>query len=377
MTHWLTHGCFSLLLISGAALAEEAPLDDPAVVKKLLETPLPIVERDKLNPPAAVRFIAALTDANLYCDTAALRNAGYSTGNRPEDKTVLLSLKNLTLATAMDRLVKSIDKPAAPLKWDVENGVIVLSTAADKTWKTLRLSANDSDQDEAFKDDRVIENMSLDDVQLANAMKRLREEGINLYFNWSALVPLKIDTRARVNWTLKRVRPRTIVQLLVRDLSGPEGNVGFAVRDGVWAISTPADLAKQTHEWDWRPHHVKDQETANKLAAGAEDVGLDRVTFGDALETVSRMGELVFDVDWTDLGTAGIDRSTPITVNVRHVHVSTALELVLTEAGGADHLLDYTAEGGTVHITVKKEPATKPAAKPAKPAGNGAKSAKK
>ncbi len=352
---WLSLCCFTVFIASADALAaDEPPLDDPAEVKKLLATPMLAVEKSKLSPQGAVRFLGEMADANVYCNTAALRGAGYITDTEA-DKKLSINLTNATLTEAMNGLVKSMNKPAAPLKWDVENGVIVLSTAADKTWKLLAQADRASANDDAFKDDRVINEVKFDDLLLSEAVKRLREEGINLHFRWPVLQPVGIDPPTRVSLSLKRVRPRTVVQLLVRDLAGPDGKVSFFVRDSVWVISTPADLARQTREWDLRPQQVKDQPSANKLATVVEDVTFDGTTFGDVLENISRASELAFDVDWTGLSAAGVDRSTPISINVHHVRASTAIDLLLSEAGGADHVLDYIAENGTVRVTVKKD----------------------
>jgi len=367
--------CLALGCVVGsiryATAADPVAQDDPAAVQKVLETKLPLVEKDKLTPATAVHFIAELAGANIHLNAAALRNAGYEMGDLPdsgpETRKVFIALKGVTLATAMDRLQKTIEKPQAPLRWSVENGVIVLSTAADKNWKSLRLAANENEKDDAYKDDRVLDECLFEDTKLSDVLKQLRDNGINVYFNWDAVKKVGIDPNNRIHLTLRGVRPRTVMQELVRELAGGDAAVTFAIRDSVWLISTLTDLERITHDWDWRPHHVGDQPTADKLAAGVEDVGFFNTPLGEVVDSLGRMGELTIDVDWPSLAQANIDRQTPITLNIRHVKLSTAIELVMSEAAGADRSVEYTAKDNTATLSLKPLPvaATKPTSGPA------------
>jgi len=355
----------SFTCLAASARADDPPLDDPATVKQLLAAPLPITERKNLSLVEAVKLVGALSGVNVYVDVAALQAGGYPVGDAPADRTVTVSLKDSSTAAALDGLVKSAGRPKTPLKWDVENGVVVFSTAADKNWAALRQAAKQNQKDDAFKDDRVLDDVSYDDVPLRDALKQLRTDGVNVYFHWDALASANVDPNNRVHIALKRVRPRTAVQLLVRQLAGPDAAVTFAVRDGVWMICTPDDLARQTRLWDAHALHVFDQATADKLATGVEEVTLGAGTFSDALDTLAQVGSLKFEVDWSSLQAAGIERSTPISVELRHVRLATAIDAVLTEAAGASHSLDYEAKDSALQINLKKEPASKPATKPA------------
>ncbi len=361
---WLTTCCLSLCILPAVARADEPPQDDPAVIKAQLESKLPLLDKDKLNPLTAGRFLADLAGANIYVNASALSAAGYGVEDKREFNTVYLSLKNVTLSVAMDRMLKTVERPQAPLKWAVDNGVIVFSTADDKNWASLTVAAEKNDKDAAYKDDRVLDDINFDNIALHKVNNTLRADGINVYFHWAVVGTVGVDQHSRVNVILKHVRPRTAMQTIIRDLAGPNASISYALRDGVWVISTPEDLAKQMHLWDWRPQHVKDQPTADKLATPLPDFGVEEQGLGDVLDGLGRIGDIVMDVDWPSLAKAGIDRNTHVTAAASNVKVSTAINMVLTEAGGADHALDYTAKDGTVTITLKPEPATKPTAKP-------------
>jgi len=354
-------GWVMLSIGSAPVRAENPPMDDPDAVKKLLETKLPIFQRDKMTPGEATRLVASLANANIYLDSGALESAGYDL----KEKNVFLSAQNITLATTLDRLVKTISTPKAPLIWQQEAGVIVISTEADKNWRAIPIAADKNSKEPAFRDDRVIDEFNFDDVALRDATSLLRDNNMNVYYHWAALDTVGIDLHNRVDITLKRVRPRTAIQMLVREMAGPQARVSFAVRDGVWIISTPADLEKQTHAIDWRPQHIKDQATADKMAQWVEDIGFNATPLGDAFDTISRTGEISMDIDWPSLAKAKIDRTTPVSLNVRHVKLSTVIDLVLCEAGGVDNELDYTGKDTTITVTLKPPPATKPTTKPA------------
>ncbi len=347
-------------LLVASAPAESPPLDDPAVVEKLLAAKLPLLDKKATNLESAMAFLGELGGVNVLVDTAALRDAGYK-----PDQAVTVTAKDITLKTAIDNTVASISKADHPLKWGLENGVVVVSTEADQSWRWLKLAANNADQSDVWKDDRVLEPIDFDDFSLEEALKRLREQQFNFYFHWAAMKDAGIDPHNRVTLKLKRVRPRTAVAALIRRLGGPKAAVSFSVVDGIWIISTREDLDRLKVLWASRISAARDQASADKLVAVLQDVSFNAADFNDAANTLGRLGEVSIEPDWPGLSAAGIDRLTPISMDVRRVKLSTAIDLLLAEAGGAKHELNYTAKDSVIRVTLKPPAATKPATRPA------------
>jgi hypothetical protein len=248
---------------------------------------------------------------------------------------------------------------------------VIIATAADQNWAAIPEAAGKYGQTDAFKADNVIASVDFDGVRLEEALKTLHDQGINVFVHWQALADLQIDRHNRLTLQLTRVRPKTVMQLLVRRLAGPKGDVSYSIYDNVWVISTPKDLIKQLTVWGWRPQNIEDQQSANKLANVLDDVTFTGKDFGAAIEDLGRMADTTMDVNWPSVKEAGVERDTQVAFSVKQVKLSTALDLMLTDVSGTDKQLDYTAKDNTVHVMTKKEPeppTTKPAtARPAKP----------
>ena len=83
----------------------------------------------------------------------------------------------------------------------------------------------------------------------------------------------------------------------------------------------------------------------------------DSVALTDALDAVVRdtLG-LNLVVDWPAIEAAGIDKSTPVTLQLnRGVRARKAIELILDAAGGSIARLTWYVDGGIVHVTTMQQ----------------------
>jgi len=348
-------------LLAGVARAEDdnKPMDDDAYVQSQLDAKLPQFERDRVTILQAAKVLSDMGHVNIYVENAALVAGGYDLEKTP----VFVSAKGITVRECINRTVKSFENPKAPLRWVVESGVVILSTAADQNWAAIPEAAGKYGQTDAFKAENVIASVDFDGVRLEEAMKLLHDQGINLFVHWQALADLQIDRHNKITLQLTRVRPKTAMQLLIRRLAGPKGEVSYTIYDNVWVISTPKDLIKQLTVWGWRVQNIEDQQSANKLANVLDDVTFTGKEFGSAIEDLGRMADTTMDVNWPSVKDAGVERDTQVAFSVKQVKLSTALDLMLTEVSGTEKQLDYTAKDNTVHVSMKREP-EKPATRP-------------
>lgn len=339
-----------LVVMAGAVFGQpESPLDDPAAVKAALDAKLPHLDRSKETLSQALRYLGGMAKVNVYVDEPVLAAAGYAV----DQPTVAVSAKGISLRQCLDDLIKGYQTDKAPLRWSAEGGVIIVSTADDPNWRAAADAAARFGQTEAFAADYVIPEIRLENARLEEVLEALDGHGINLFVRWNAVATLNINRHNKVSLSLTRVRPRTAMQLLVRRLAGPKGQVGYAIHDGVWVISTPADLNEQVQLWARRPYNVGDQESANRLATILDDASFDK-PFGEALEDLARMVMVKIEPDWTALKEADVEPGTLTDFAVRRVRVSTALDLLLADVAGVERQLDYSAKDNEIRITAKK-----------------------
>jgi beta-lactamase regulating signal transducer with metallopeptidase domain len=124
---------------------------------------------------------------------------------------------------------------------------------------------------------------------------------------------------------------------------------------------------------------VANATTMKLLEHKLPEVRFDNVGFADVIDFFRDVGSANIFVDWRALEAAGIDRNAPVTIRLRDVKLSKALEVVLLDVGAGKARLGYAVDGGIVTIsTVAGLPAgaaTEPATQPAGAAANDAEAA--
>lgn len=91
------------------------------------------------------------------------------------------------------------------------------------------------------------------------------------------------------------------------------------------------------------------------LAQPLSEVSLDAVPFEEALELLARRAHVTIDVRWKQVESAGIERSTPVTLHLRKVTSAQALAAILKEVGGAAASLGYSEIGGVIVVTTAED----------------------
>src|SRR6202000_2035272 len=83
----------------------------------------------------------------------------------------------------------------------------------------------------------------------------------------------------------------------------------------------------------------------SRLAENIKDITADQKGLEKVLNFLRENTGTNMDVRWKALEAAGIDRNTPVSVNLHDVPYSKALTTILAEVGGAANL-DYTVDDG-------------------------------
>jgi hypothetical protein len=81
-------------------------------------------------------------------------------------------------------------------------------------------------------------------------------------------------------------------------------------------------------------------------------LNLEAVPLADALQNIQTRTGLNIAIDWNAIQLLGIDKTTPITIDVHNVSVGKALDLILDTAA-PNHELTFYVEHGIIHITTQ------------------------
>ena len=113
-----------------------------------------------------------------------------------------------------------------------------------------------------------------------------------------------------------------------------------------WPGAAGSVLAQQQ-----RPQQQPDQRPQRaSLAQGIPNFSLEATPLEDALSFLQNMTGVTFYIDWQRLEMAGVDRGTPVTLQLRGTSIRKTLNLVLDAASPLEPLTFYV-ESGVVHIT--------------------------
>lgn len=88
-------------------------------------------------------------------------------------------------------------------------------------------------------------------------------------------------------------------------------------------------------------------------APAGEQINFQAAPLGDVLDSVRNRTGLNLIVNWNALATLGIDKTTPITLQVRRITTRKELDLILQTASPS-HQLAFYVEDGIVHVTTQE-----------------------
>ena len=113
---------------------------------------------------------------------------------------------------------------------------------------------------------------------------------------------------------------------------------------------------------------LRDQTTANERGQGTADAAtqaqldrklpelrFDAIPFSDVVDFLRDVTGANIEVRWRTLEAAGIDRNTPVTIRLRDVRFSKALQSILADVGGGTVKIGYTVGEGVVTISTEEE----------------------
>ena len=98
----------------------------------------------------------------------------------------------------------------------------------------------------------------------------------------------------------------------------------------------------------------EDRAVEAQLARPIPELNFDAVPFAEVVDFLRDVSGANVFVEWTALEAAGVDRSSPVTVRVKNVKFSQALDMVL-KSGGKGVPLGYGLKGGVLRISTRED----------------------
>jgi hypothetical protein len=179
--------------------------------------------------------------------------------------------------------------------------------------------------------------------------------GLQLTIDWTALeaaglnpaLPLTIEGKQlSYDAYLAAACAQSEVSLIL-SFQEPAGTFTLTTRDTGPAIEAPAVSKHESSPADKTTQRKLD-EIVKELSA--DQMGLERV-----INFLRDQTNCNIEVKWDALQAAGIDKTTPISVNLKNVSLARALRSTLENAGGGAANLSFTIDDGVVIVTTRDD----------------------
>ena len=99
----------------------------------------------------------------------------------------------------------------------------------------------------------------------------------------------------------------------------------------------------------------EDRAAQAQLERQLPEITFDGTGFGDVIDFLRDVSGANIFVNWKALETATIDRNAPVTLKLRNIKFSKALDLILANVGGGTTQLGYTIDEGVISISTLDE----------------------
>lgn len=190
--------------------------------------------------------------------------------------------------------------------------------------------------------DRRLPEVRFDRVALDETIDFMRDlTGCNIYVDWRGIKAAGVAKNTPVAMNANNLPTREVFQDIF-DRTGPNVLDGRVIR-GVYVISTQADFAdRKMRPGPYLAQFSDVGRDAAVLDRRLPEVKFDSVGLSDVIDFYRDLTHASIFVDWRAMAAAGVPKDALVTFSVRNIKFSTALDLMLDQAGGGK--LGYVAE---------------------------------
>jgi hypothetical protein len=190
--------------------------------------------------------------------------------------------------------------------------------------------------------DRKLPSVQLPRVTFSDAIDFLRDiTGENFYTDWKNLQLAGVTKNTFVSLERQNIPMREALHQILA-ATGSEA-LEFHIMGGVVVISTKLDFQDRQHQIGPYLHTLPENVGVAAIMSGhMASVQLPFVPLSDAIDFLRDISQTSILVKWDVLHVAGINKSTPVTLQLQDAPLATILNVLLDQV--AEGKLGYTAE---------------------------------
>jgi hypothetical protein len=378
--HWIATALLSAMMAAGFSLCRADDANSPAPpgnsttqdldadqVSEQLLVVIPGTSRINYGSLAdAITYIRDVTGANFVVDWRAAATVGVDPATK-----VSVQLTGATVATVLDAILRSAS--AGKLQYDVGGQAILISTPdglkqmlAERARPTVFIDDSNSaaNRNAARQLNRQLPEVHLGGVALGETIGFLRDiVGVNIVLDSQAMHAAGVDDKTPVALRVHDIR---LSNLLWSVLDVLPAHLDYCVFDGCIIITTP-DRLKNLPAALTNTSGAPSEKLRASLKSHLPELHFESVGLSDCIDFLRDVTNARIEVNWPALQAAGVQRDTPVSIRVRDVRFSSALDLLLMET--SVDKIGWTAEGSVIKISTPKDLAAATTAPSAAPTG--------
>jgi len=197
-------------------------------------------------------------------------------------------------------------------------------------------------------------NCNLPEIKLKNnalsfAIEFLHDAtGANIYVDWQSLASLGVKQNAPVTYQARNIKLSEILAAILSSAAHDPKKLVYCTDGGVIFISTPD--AQKLHRESWEKHRGMPTDKLKSEKPTLHQVGFAASSFSDVLDFLRDTAGDDIKIDWEKMHQSGIERDTPLTLDLRDVPTLMVLQLVAESASSDKTQVDYKIDGSTIEF---------------------------
>ena len=171
----------------------------------------------------------------------------------------------------------------------------------------------------------------------------------NIVVNWKALEASGVTRDVAVDLKLKNVRFSKVIELVLSQVGGEEGKLGYDTQGGVLTISSGEDIVRGRELREVRRQQKDFSQLQARLERRIETVDLKDSNLIDALNYVADQSNTNVVVRWKLLEAVSVNGDSKVTVKLRDARLADVLKAILEQAAVTGELI-YQLRDGAIHV---------------------------
>lgn len=182
-----------------------------------------------------------------------------------------------------------------------------------------------------------------------------RLAGVQFHVDWDALAGVDVTPETSVTLRTHRLPLQRVLELLLAQVAAADQPVTWRIQDNVVHITARAVRSRTVvSARSDEPHGQPSPPQRRRRLHESADLTFEDAAFEDVVDALRNLSRVDFHVQWRALELAGIERTTPITMEVAGLSMATTLDLIIDDLNAGKDLYDsvyWLVDDGLILIT--------------------------